>query len=104
MRKVSGNFSVPYFLGTSREGSSRIDIEVPLGKSFLTVSQSSSTLTVRTTRRSPAWLVRVSSEGSSSRQGGHQVAQKFSSTGCPRRLRSDHFLPLTSGSSKSGAS
>jgi hypothetical protein len=32
------------------------------------------------------------------------VAQKFSSTGRPRRLLSDHFLPVASGSSKSGAS
>ena len=45
---------------------------------------------------------RSSSDGTSSTQGGHQVAQKLSSTGWPCWLRSETVRPPASGSWKSG--
>ena len=72
---------------------------LPLGKNRRMAPQSSSTLTASRRRSVPSSLrARSSSEGTSSTQGGHQVAQKFSSTGWPRWALSDTVRPPASGS------
>ncbi len=48
-------------------------------------------------------LASCRSEGSSSRQGGHHVAQKFSRTTFPRYAERSTGLPSRAGSEKDGA-
>jgi hypothetical protein len=73
-------------------------MELPLGKNRRMALQSSSTLTASNRRSVPSSLrARSSSDGTSSTHGGHQVAQKFSSTGWPRCALSDTLRPPASG-------
>src|SRR5690348_12160779 len=67
--------------------------------------QSSSTLTATNSNLERSRVeASLRSEGSSSRQGGHQVAQKFSSTTLPLYWERSTILPSWRGSLKSGAS
>ena len=80
--KLSGYLSVPNVFGTFLLRSSSTPILEPLTKNWRTTSQLSSTLTA-SMRMSVFSIRRASSsiEGTSSTQGGHQVAQKLTSTG-----------------------
>src|SRR5512146_1282546 len=72
------------------------------GMSFVVVTRSM--LTARITSPSfSKFLFRISIEGISSRQGLHQVAQKFRNTTFPRKSERRYGLSLRSESEKSGA-
>src|SRR3954468_2135372 len=67
-------------------------------------SQSSSTLTATSSNFERSTVdASLRSDGSSSRQGGHQVAQKLSSTTLPLYWERSSVLPSWSGSWSAGA-
>src|SRR4051812_2588103 len=87
MRYVSGNLRVPYEYDVVLFRShSTVNVGLVSPKKRFTSFQSSSTDAATRWMGRPSFVRRrfnISSDGISSRQGAHHVAQKFNSTHCP---------------------
>src|SRR5688500_3737487 len=104
MKNVVGRLPTPYrvaiFFPASRSGSPFSMRYEAMKASVLAALSSRSSAS--TASRGSAWAAR-SSAGISSRQGSHQVAQKFTTTVRPRRSESRCVFPAGVVHSKSGA-
>src|SRR3954471_10394939 len=106
MRYDSGYLVVPYCWETCAPRSRTTVYGGAAPAKYLSMtSQSSSTLTATSSNFERSTVeASLRSDGSSSRQGGHQVAQKLSSTTLPLYCERSRVLPSWSGSLNEGAS
>src|SRR5271154_1855540 len=98
MMYVSGIIDVPYSSEILLEGSRNVGKLTPNSfRNFAYASGSSSMLPPSTTPfREAMYCCKRTMEGASLTHGGHQVAQKFSTTTLPLKLESCSVLPAIS--------